>query len=622
MEQNSNINKNPQQRRMMRGPMGGPPGGMPGEKAKDFKGTVKKLAKNLSKYKLAIIFVCIFAIASTVFNIVGPKILGNVTTEIYTGIVAKIQGTGGIDFTKIQNICLTLVGLYLTSMAFAYLQSHIMVGVTTKFTYNLRKEIQEKINKLPIKYFDKKPQGEVLSYVTNDIDTITQNLNQGLTQIITSVATIIGILYMMFTISWQMTLVALLIIPLSGTLIATIAKKSQKYFSSQQEYLGHVNGHIEEIYSNHNVVKAFNGEEKAVKQFNKYNNSLYGSAWKSQFLSGMMFPIMNFVGNLGYVGICILGGYLAANGKITVGNIQSFIQYTRQFIQPIAQVANVGNVLQATAAAAERVFAFLEEEEEVPDTKNPASVNDIKGNVEFDHIKFGYNPDKLIIKDFSINVKEGQKIAIVGPTGAGKTTLVKLLMRYYDINSGEIKIDGINIKDFKRDNLRSLFAMVLQDTWAFSGTILENIRYGRLSATDEEVKKAAKDAQVDHFVRTLSEGYNTQLNEDTGNISQGQKQLLTIARAFLANPKILILDEATSSVDTRTEMHIQKAMDNLMKGRTAFVIAHRLSTIKDADMILVINEGDIVEQGTHEELLSKGGFYEKLYNSQFDEEIA
>lgn len=621
MEQNSNINKNPQ-KKVMRGPMGGPPGIIPGEKAKNFKETIKKLMKSLSKYKISLIFVFIFAIASTVFTIVGPKILGNVTTEIYTGIIAKIQGTGGINFTTIQNICLTLFGLYLVSMAFSYLQSHIMVGVTTKFTYNLRKDIQEKINKLPIKYFDKKPQGEVLSYITNDIDTITQNLNQGLTQIITSVTSIIGILYMMFTISWQMTIVALLIIPLSGILITTIAKKSQKYFGEQQEYLGHVNGHIEEIYSNHNVVKAFNGEKSAIEKFNKYNNSLYKSAWKSQFLSGLMYPIMNFVGNLGYVGICILGGYFAANGKITVGNIQSFIQYTRQFIQPIAQVANVGNVLQATAAAAERVFAFLEEEEEIPDTKNPVNTENVKGNVEFKNIKFGYDEEKLIIKNFSTNVQEGQKIAIVGPTGAGKTTLVKLLMRYYDINSGEITIDGINIKDFKRDDLRSLFAMVLQDTWAFSGSILENIRYGRLDASDEEVIKAAKEAQVDHFVRTLSEGYSTQLNEDTGNISQGQKQLLTIARAILANPKILILDEATSSVDTRTEMHIQKAMDNLMKGRTTFVIAHRLSTIKDADMILVINEGDIVEQGTHDELLSKGGFYEKLYNSQFDEEVA
>lgn len=621
MEQNSNINKNPQ-KKVMRGPMGGPPGMIPGEKAKNFKETIKKLMKSLSKYKISLIFVFIFAIASTVFTIVGPKILGNVTTEIYTGIIAKIQGTGGINFTTIQNICLTLFGLYLVSMAFSYLQSHIMVGVTTKFTYNLRKDIQEKINKLPIKYFDKKPQGEVLSYITNDIDTITQNLNQGLTQIITSITSIIGILYMMFTISWQMTMVALLIIPLSGILITTIAKKSQKYFGEQQEYLGHVNGHIEEIYSNHNVVKAFNGEKSAIEKFNKYNNSLYKSAWKSQFLSGLMYPIMNFVGNLGYVGICILGGYFAANGKITVGNIQSFIQYTRQFIQPIAQVANVGNVLQATAAAAERVFAFLDEEEEIPDTKNPVNTENIKGNVEFKNIKFGYDEEKLIIKNFSTNVQEGQKIAIVGPTGAGKTTLVKLLMRYYDINSGEIAIDGINIKDFKRDDLRSLFAMVLQDTWAFSGSILENIRYGRLNASDEEVIKASKEAQVDHFVRTLSEGYNTQLNEDTGNISQGQKQLLTIARAILANPKILILDEATSSVDTRTEMHIQKAMDNLMKGRTTFVIAHRLSTIKDADMILVINEGDIVEQGTHDELLSKGGFYEKLYNSQFDEEVA
>lgn len=605
--------------RHRRGPMGGGPGSRPVEKAKNFKGTLKKLLGYLSKYKFMIAIVISCAIISTIFNIVGPKILGNITTEIYSGVMKMIAGTGGIDFDEIRRIVLILLAIYIVSAAFSYIQSFIMVGVGQKFTYSLRKGISEKINKLPIKYFDKKTHGEVLSYITNDVDTIAQNLNQSITQLITSVTTVIGILIMMFSISWQMALVAVLVLPVSLLLVTAVVSKSQKYFKAQQEYLGHVNGHIEEMYSNHELVKVFNGEEKSIREFTEYNDTLYRSNWKSQFLSGLMQPIMGFVGNAGYVVICIMGGFYASRGTITVGNIQSFIQYMRRFTQPITQLANVSNMLQSMIAACERVFEFLEEEEEVPDTENPYPIDNIQGNVTFDHVKFGYHEDKVIIKDFSANIEQGKKIAIVGPTGAGKTTLVKLLMRYYDINSGEIKIDGVNIKNFKRDDLRSLFAMVLQDTWAFNGTVMENIRYGNLEATDEEVIKAAKVAQVDHFVRTFSEGYNTVLNEDSTNISQGQKQLLTIARAFLVNPKILILDEATSSVDTRTELQIQKAMDELMKGRTSFVIAHRLSTVRDADLILVINEGDIVEQGTHEELLAKGGFYEKLYNSQFEE---
>ena len=595
--------------------------GEPGvsEKAKDFKGTLKKLLKELSQYKIIIIIVITFAILSTVFNILGPKILGNATTIIYEGIMNMIAGVGGIDFSAIGKIMLTLIALYLIAAFFGYIQSFLMVGITNKFTYNLRKNIQAKINRLPLKYFDKKSHGEVLSYITNDVDVITQNLGQGVTQLITSLATLIGILVMMISISWQMTLVAILVLPVSIGLILSVVKKSQKYFKGQQEYLGHVNGHIEEMYANHNIVKAFNGEEEAVEKFNKYNNTLYKSAWKSQFLSGLMFPIMNFISNIGYVVVCILGAYYASNGVITVGNIQSFIQYMRQFTQPIGQFANVTNVLQSTIAAAERIFTFLEEPEEVQDTEKPASTENIKGNVEFKNVNFGYDEDKTIINNFSAKADAGQKIAIVGPTGAGKTTIVKLLMRYYDVNKGEITIDGINIKDFKRDDLRAMFAMVLQDTWAFNGTILENIRYGKLDATNKEVIDAAKAAQVDHFVRTLSDGYDTVLNEDSGNISQGQKQLLTIARAFLADKKLLILDEATSSVDTRTEIQIQKAMQKLMEGRTCFIIAHRLSTIKDADLILVMNQGDIIEQGTHEELLAKGGFYEKLYNSQFEE---
>ena len=607
-----------------KGPMGGPPGARPVEKAKDFTGTLKKLLKHLGKYKIAIAVVIICAIISTVFNIMGPKILGNATTEIYEGVIRMIGGTGGIDFEAIKKIVIYLIGLYVISVLFSYLQSYIMVGVGMKFTYTLRKGISEKINKLPLRYFDKKTHGEVLSYITNDVDTIAQNLNQGITQVITSLTTIIGILVMMFSISWKMTLIALLILPISSVLIMLIFGKSQKYFKGQQEYLGHVNGHIEEMYSNHNIVKVFNGEKKSVEEFNRYNNVLYNSTWKSQFLSGLMHPIMNFIGNLGYVIICILGGYYASKGTITVGNIQSFIQYMKQFTQPISQLANVSNVLQSTIAAAERVFEFLDEKEETPDTLNPASIENIKGNVEFKNVKFQYDNNNVpTIKDFSANIAAGKTVAIVGPTGAGKTTIVKLLMRFYDVTAGEILLDNINIKDYNRNDLRSVFSMVLQDTWAFNGSIMENIRYGNLKATDEQVIEAAEKAQVDHFVRTLSEGYNTILDEDTTNISQGQKQLITIARAFLADPKVLILDEATSSVDTRTEMQIQKAMDELMKGRTSFVIAHRLSTIKNADLILVMNEGDIIETGNHNELMKKGGFYEKLYNSQFEDiEIA
>ncbi len=606
-----------QNKTMRRGPMGQARGPAPVEKAKNFRATLKKLFYYLAKYKFVLLVVILCSILSTVFNIVGPKILGNITTEIYAGVMQMIAGTGGIDFVAIKGIVLILVVLYLTSAVFQYLQSYLMVGVGQKFTYTLRKGISEKINQLPVQYFDKKTHGEVLSYITNDVDTIAQNLNQSITQVITSITMLIGILVMMFSISWQMSLIAILVLPVSTFFTFQVIKKSQKYFTKQQEYLGHVNGHIEEMYANHDLVKVFNGEQKSIKQFNECNNTLYHCAWKAQFLSGLMHPIMNFIANIGYVIICIMGGVYAGRGTITVGNIQSFIQYMRQFTQPITQLANVTNMIQSMIAACERVFEFLDEEEEVPDTNNPKSTKEIKGNVDFEHVKFGYEEDKIIIKDFSAKVEQGKKIAIVGPTGAGKTTLVKLLMRYYDICSGEIKIDGIDIKDFKRDDLRSIFAMVLQDTWCFNGTIMENIRYGKLEATDEEVMKAAKVAQVDHFVRTFPEGYQTILNEDSTNISQGQKQLLTIARAFLVDPKILILDEATSSVDTKTEMQIQKAMDNLMKGRTSFVIAHRLSTVRDADLILVINEGDIIEQGTHEELLKLGGFYEKLYNSQF-----
>ena len=593
-------------------------GGMPGDKAKDFKGTLKKLVKYMSAFKVHMIFVAIFAICGTIFNIAGPKILGKATTELFNGLVAKVQGTGGIDFGKIGQILLMTLGLYVISALCSFIQGLIMTGVSQKTTYRLRKEISEKINRMPMNYFDTKPVGEILSRVTNDVDTLGQSLNQSATQLITSITTIIGVLVMMLSISPLMTLVAILILPVSVLLLSFVMKHSQRYFRGQQEYLGNVNGQVEEIYSGHNIIKAFNKEEDVIREFNATNDKLYDSAWKSQFFSGMMMPVMQFIGNLGYVAVAILGGYLTIKNAIEVGDIQSFIQYVRNFTQPIQQVAQVANMLQSTAAASERVFEFLDEEEEDQTVPDPVSVEGLQGNVEFDHVHFGYNPDKIIINDFSAKVEEGQKIAIVGPTGAGKTTMIKLLMRFYDVNSGAIKVDGHDVKDFNRSELRQMFGMVLQDTWLFHGTIMENIRYGRLDATDEEVIQAAKAAHVHRFVQTLPGGYNMELNEEASNVSQGQKQLLTIARAILADPKILILDEATSSVDTRTEVLIQKAMDNLMKGRTSFIIAHRLSTIRDADLILVMREGDIVEQGTHEELLAKGGFYADLYNSQFE----
>ena len=591
---------------------------MSNEKAKDFKGTMKKLMAYLSAYKIGIFFVIVFAIGSTIFNIVGPKILGKATTEIFKGLVRKVSGGAGIDFDKIAHIVLTLLCLYLTSAVFSFVQGYIMTGVSQKLTYRLRKEISEKINRLPMNYFDKQTHGEVLSRITNDIDTLSQSLNQSATQVITSVTTIIGVLIMMLSISPLMTLVALLILPVSMGLISMIVKRSQKYFMSQQEYLGHVNGQVEEIYGGHNIIKAFNKEEDVIATFKRDNDILYTSAWKSQFLSGMMMPIMQFVGNLGYVGEVILGGYLAMKGRIQVGDIQSFIQYVRSFTQPIQQIAQVTNLLQSSAAASERVFEFLDEEEEVQQPENPDSIEGLNGNVQFEHVEFGYNPDKIIVHDFSADVHDGQKVAIVGPTGAGKTTMVKLLMRFYDVNKGVIKVDGHDVRNFNRSELHEMFGMVLQDTWLFSGTIMENIRYGRLDATDEEVIAAAKAAHIHNFIMQQPGGYQMVLDEETSNISQGQKQLLTIARAILADNKILILDEATSSVDTRTEMQIQKAMDNLMKGRTSFVIAHRLSTIKDADLILVMKDGDIIEQGNHKELLAANGFYADLYNSQFD----
>ncbi|KAF5089502.1 putative ABC transporter ATP-binding protein [anaerobic digester metagenome] len=603
---------------MGRGP-GGPAGMMPGEKAKDFKGSLKKLARYLSVYKIRLFFVLIFAVASTVFMIVGPKILGNATTALFEGVMNLIADNGkGIDFGYISQILLLLLGLYVIAALFSYIQGYIMTGISMKVTYELRRNIFVKINRLPFKYFDKTSYGEVLSFLTNDIETVNQTLNQSVTQIITSMATLVGILIMMFSISWQMTIVALLIVPISFVVVVNIVKKSQPHFSEQQTYLGHINGHVEEMYGGHNVVKAFNGEEASFETFDHYNTTLYSSAWKSQFLSGLMMPMMNFIGNLGYVAVCILGGYLAVNGRLSVGDIQAFIQYVRQFTQPIMQIANISNILQQTTAAAERVFTFLDEEEEVSESTTAFDLTKVSGSVDFDHVNFGYNPDKTVIKDFSAHIKEGQKIAIVGPTGAGKTTIVKLLMRFYDVASGAILVDGHNIKDFSRGDLRSLFGMVLQDTWLYNASIRDNIKYGRLDATDTEVEAAAKAAQVDYFVHTLPDGYNMCLNEEASNVSQGQKQLLTIARAILADPKILILDEATSSVDTRTEVLIQKAMDNLMEGRTSFVIAHRLSTIKNADLILVMNEGDIVEQGNHYDLLAENGFYAKLYNSQFE----
>ncbi len=607
-------------RRGPRGPMGGM-GPMPmGEKPKNFKKTMKNLLAYLRPYNLSLIIVLIFAAGSAAFSIVGPNTLKKAVNKLFEGLITKVQGvTGaGIDFGYIGNILLILLGLYLASSLFGFIQGFIMSGVAQKVSYNLRKAISEKINRLPLSYFDTKTHGEVLSRVTNDVDTVSNTLNQSLSQIVTSVTTLIGVLIMMFSISWIMTLATLLIMPISTILIVTVVKKSQKHFKTQQEYLGRLNGHVEEMFGGHTIMKAFNGEERSIKQFEELNNTLYSSAWKSQFLSGMMHPIIGFIGNLGYVMVSILGGWLTIKKTIQVGDILAFIQYVRSFSQPLNQAAQIANVLQSTAAAAERVFEFLGEPEEVSDKENSVVLSKPQGAVKFEHVHFGYNPDRIIINDFNATIEPGQRVAIVGPTGAGKTTMVKLLMRFYDINSGSITIDGQDIRSFKRQQLRDMFGMVLQDTWLFNGTIMENIRYGRLDATDEEVIQAAKAAHAHHFIRTLPDGYNMVLNEEASNVSQGQKQLLTIARAILSDPKILILDEATSSVDTRTEILIQKAMDNLMRGRTSFIIAHRLSTIRDADLILVMKDGDIVEQGKHEELLKKNGFYANLYYSQFD----
>lgn len=623
-----------------RGPMGGGPmGHMPGEKAKDFKGTMGRLLTYLGRYKFAMLVMLIFAAASAVFNIIGPKILGQATTEIFEGLMRKIQNTGGIDFDRIAGIMITLICLYALSAFFSYIQGFISTGISTKITYRFRKDISEKINRMPLKYFERVSQGEVLSRITNDVDTVSQSLNQSITQIITSVTTIIGVLVMMFSISVSMTLVTLLIIPLSLVLVMLIVKHSQKYFVQQQTYIGHVNGQVEETYGGHIVMKAFNNEEASIADFENYNHTLYRAGWKSQFLSGLIMPAINFIGNVGYVVVCIMGAAIAAGGAISVGDIQAFIQYVRSFTQPISQVANITNILQQTAAAAERVFEFLSEDEEVPEAAHPVTVSrredgsfdlhftngsgkevteKFVGAVRFNHVHFGYDPEKIIINDFSADVHPGQKIAIVGPTGAGKTTMVKLLMRFYDVNSGSITIDGHDIRNFTRHDLRALFGMVLQDTWLYNATIRENIRYGRLDASDEEVLAAAKVARVDHFVKTLPSGYDVVMNEESTNVSQGQKQLLTIARALLADPKILILDEATSSVDTKTEVDIQHAMDQVMQGRTSFIIAHRLSTIRDADLILVMRDGDIVEQGNHRELLARNGFYAELYNAQFE----
>ena len=601
-----------------RGPMGGHgPGMRPTEKAKDFKGSMGKLFRYMSRYKLRFVMVFIFAVAGTVFNIAGPKILGKATTELFNGLVAKVNGTGSINFSKIGMILLWTLGLYLASACFSFIQGWIMTGISNDVTYNLRKDISKKINKLPLNYFESRTNGEILSRVTNDVDTLQMSLNQSLTQLITSVTTLIGVFIMMLSINVWMTLAALLILPVSMFIIQVVMKHSQKYFQAQQNYLGAVNGQIEENFGGHDVVRVFNKENDVLEEFEKDNKKLYESAWKSQFFSGMMMPIMQFVGNLGYVMVALLGGIFVIKGSIEVGDIQSFFQYIRNFTQPIQQIAQVTNLLQSSAAASERVFEFLDEEEEVQQPENPDSIEGLNGNVQFEHVEFGYNPDKIIIHDFSADVQDGQKIAIVGPTGAGKTTMVKLLMRFYDVNKGAIKVDGHDVKNFNRSELHEMFGMVLQDTWLFSGTIMENIRYGRLDATDEEVIAAAKAAHIHNFIMQQPGGYQMVLDEETSNISQGQKQLLTIARAILADNKILILDEATSSVDTRTEMQIQKAMDNLMKGRTSFVIAHRLSTIKDADLILVMKDGKVIEQGNHESLLEQGGFYRHLYESQF-----
>ena len=611
---NQDMKHTPQRRR---GPMGR--GMQPGEKPKNFKASIKKLIQYIAKYKIGIIVVMLFAACSTVFTVVGPKILGKATTTLTEGLMDKIQRTGSIDFGKIGSILLFVLGLYLLSAIFSFVQGWIMTGITQKVCYQLRKEISEKINRMPMKYFESRTYGEVLSRITNDVDTLGQGLNQSITTIIPATATMIGVLIMMISISPLMTLLAIVILPISMALISLVTKKSQKFFRNQQEYLGHINGQVEEVYGGHLVIKAFNREKDTIEEFDRTNKILYDSAWKSQFLSGMMQPIMMFVGNLGYASVALTGGLLAIKNIITIGDIQAFIQYVKNFTQPIQQIAQVINMVQSMSAASERVFEFLEEEEENQIVANPADISKITGEVTFDHVHFGYDPEKIIINDFSAHVLPGQKIAIVGPTGAGKTTMVKLLMCFYDVNRGEIRLNDSNIKDFNRRELRDAFGMVLQDTWLFKGTIMENIRYGRLDATDEEVIAAAKAARADHFIKTLPGGYQMELNEDASNVSQGQKQLLTIARAILADNKILILDEATSSVDTRTEIEIQKAMDYLMRGRTSFVIAHRLSTIRDADLILVMKDGDIIEQGTHETLLAKNGFYAELYNSQFEE---
>lgn len=614
MGENREYSKN---RNMGRRGPGGHGGMMPGEKAKTFKGTTRKILSYIGRYKIAIVLVMISAVVGTVFNIVGPKVLSKATTEIFNGLVSKVSGGAGIDFHKIGVILLILLGLYCVSALFSFIQGYIMSGISQKLSFRMRKEISEKINRMPLAYFESKTVGEVLSRITNDVDTFGMSLNQSITTLITSVTTLIGVFIMMMTISPLMTLIALVILPISAFLISVVVKHSQKYFKAQQEYLGDINGTIEESYSGHTIIKAFNREEKVNQDFQETNAKLYSSAWKSQFLSGLMQPIMTFVGNLGYVAVAVTGSMLAVAGSITVGDIQAFIQYVKSFTQPITQIAQVFNMLQSMAAAAERIFEFLDEEEE-PVTENPVRLEDIKGEVDFEHVRFGYDPQKPVIHDFTCHVEPGSMVAIVGPTGAGKTTMVKLLMRFYDVNSGCIKVDGENVKDFERRNLREAFGMVLQDTWLFKGTIMENIRYGRLDATDEEVIAAAKAANADHFIRTLPGGYDMELNEEASNVSQGQKQLLTIARAILADNRIMILDEATSSVDTRTEQHIQDAMANLMKGRTSFVIAHRLSTIRDADVILVMKDGDIIEQGNHKELLAQNGFYAQLYNSQFE----